>query len=253
MFPEKKEDPTDKPNSEKVFDLEYFFELSPDLICIAGYDGYFRKINPAVSKTLGYTNEELMSRPINSFVHPEDQGMTNNSRNNVRSGKHLINFENRYMTKNGETVWLSWTSIPIERDKTIFAIAKNISAKKKPAEKPLHTENHEQIASTSDKVWLQEFENLIRKNAGKSDLNIQNISDELAISERQLHRRIKSLLNLTPNAFIRQIRLQIAKEAIESGKYRTISEVAYASGFETPSYFRKLFKQINGYDINDML
>lgn len=253
MFPEKKEDPTDKPNSEKVFDLEYFFELSPDLICIAGYDGFFRKINPAVSKTLGYTNEELMSRPINSFVHPEDQGMTNNSRNNVRSGKHLINFENRYMTKDGETVWLSWTSIPIERDKTIFAIAKNISAKKKPAEKPTHTETHEQIASTSDKAWLLEFENLIRKNAGKTDLNIQNLSDELAISERQLHRRIKSLLNLTPNAFIRQIRLQIAKEAIESGKYRTISEVAYASGFETPSYFRKLYKEMHGYDINDML
>jgi len=251
MFPEKKENATQKTYSEKVFDLEYFFELSPDLICIAGYDGYFKKINPAVSKTLGYTNEELFSRPINSFVHPEDQGMTNNSRNNVRSGKHLINFENRYMTKDGETVWLSWTSIPIEKDRTIFAIAKNISVKKKPAEKPSHTETHEQIASTSDKAWLLEFENLIRKNTGKTD--IQTISDELAISERQLHRRIKKLLNQTPNAFIRKIRLQIAKEAIDSGKYRTISEVAYASGFETPSYFRKLYKEMYGYDIHDVL
>lgn len=252
MFHEKKNEKINTGNNENTFDLESFFEVSPDLICIAGYDGFFKKINPSVSRTLGYTNEELFSRSINSFVHPDDLGMTINSRNNVRTGKPLINFENRYLTKEGETVWLSWTSIAIEKDKTIFAIAKNISHKKGAMDKPILTA-YEQIPSSSDKAWLSALELLIRKHAGKNIISIQILSNELAISERQLHRRIKNLLNLTPNAFIRMIRLQIAKEALESGKYRTISEIAYVAGFETPSYFKKLFKKVHKYEIEDLL
>lgn len=118
-------------NSTDTFNLELLFELSPDLLCIAGYDGYFKKINPTVSKTLGYTNEELFSRPINEFVHIEDRDITASSRENLTLNKPLLNFENRYVTKNGETVWLSWTSMPIDSEKVVFAIAKNITHKKK--------------------------------------------------------------------------------------------------------------------------
>ena len=116
-------DPTD-------FKYELFFELSPDLLCIAGFDGYFKKINPAVSKTLGYSMEELYSRPINDFVHPDDKEMTNKVRTELIRSKPLFHFENRYQTKNGETLWLSWTSLPVERDNVIFAIAKNVTHKK---------------------------------------------------------------------------------------------------------------------------
>ena len=63
-------------NSTDIFNLEHFFDLSPDLLCIAGYDGYFKRINPTVSKTLGYTDEELFARPINEFVHIDDQDIT---------------------------------------------------------------------------------------------------------------------------------------------------------------------------------
>jgi PAS domain S-box-containing protein len=118
-------------NSTGTFNLELFFELSPDLLCIAGYDGYFKKINPTVSKTLGYTNEELFSRPIDSFVHIEDRGITSKKRNNIIQDNALLNFENRYVTKSGEIVWLSWTSMPIKSEKVVFAIAKIITHKKK--------------------------------------------------------------------------------------------------------------------------
>lgn len=118
-------------NSNDAFNLEHFFELSPDLLCVAGYDGYFKKINSTVSKTLGYTNEELFARPINSFVHPEDQDLTSSKRENIKLNNPLLNFENRYITKSGETVWLSWTSMPIDSEKVVFAIAKNITHKKK--------------------------------------------------------------------------------------------------------------------------
>ena len=113
------------------FKYERFFELSPDLLCIAGYDGYFKKINPAVSKVLGYTMEELYSRPINDFVYRDDKDITSKVRTELTRSKPLFNFENRYETKSGEIVWLSWTSLPVENDQLIFAIAKNITHKKR--------------------------------------------------------------------------------------------------------------------------
>ena len=113
------------------FKYERFFELSPDLLCIAGYDGFFKKINPAVAKTLGYSLEELYARPINDFVHPEDQDITARVRTELTKSKPLYFFENRYKTKAGDTVWLSWTSMPVDSDQLVFAIAKNITHKKR--------------------------------------------------------------------------------------------------------------------------
>jgi len=118
-------------NSTDVFNLELFFELSPDLLCIAGFDGYFKKINPTVSRTLGYSNAELFARPIDSFVHPDDRDITSKSRENIKRDNPLLNFENRYVTKSGEIVWLSWTSMPIKSESVVFAIAKVITHKKK--------------------------------------------------------------------------------------------------------------------------
>jgi len=110
--------------------LDTLFNLSADLLCIAGFDGYFKKINPAVSRLLGYTTEELLSRPINEFVFGDDKNVTSNVRNDIHKGVPLLNFENRYLTKNGEIVWLSWTSMPEVNQKVVFAIAKNITHKK---------------------------------------------------------------------------------------------------------------------------
>lgn len=111
--------------------LDLFFELTSDLLCVAGYDGYFKKINPAVSRLLGYTEEELFSRPINDFVHPADQDITRQNREKLFEDFPLLNFENRYVTKSGEIVWLAWTSMPVDSEKMVYAIAKNITHKKK--------------------------------------------------------------------------------------------------------------------------
>lgn len=119
------------PNSRTASPFELFFELSPDLLCIAGFDGFFKKINPAVSALLGYTAEELLSKPINEFVYTKDKDVTAKVRYELTKGKPLFNFENRYVTKSGEIVWLSWTSMNIDNDQLVFAIAKNITQKKR--------------------------------------------------------------------------------------------------------------------------
>jgi PAS domain S-box-containing protein len=123
----------DNGNSFEVrtdYSLAPFFELSHDLLCIAGFDGYFRKINPAVCNVLGYTEEELLAKPINHFQHPDDKEITQKYREPILQGKPLTNFENRYITKQGDVVWFAWTSIPVIEQELVYAIAKNITHKK---------------------------------------------------------------------------------------------------------------------------
>lgn len=130
------------PQSEPFYKFEHFFELSPDLLCIAGFDGYFRRINPAVSKLLGFTSEELLSKPISDFVYADDKMITKASREVVLNNAPLMNFENRYVKKDGEIVWLSWTSIPAPYDQVVYGIAKDVTIKKKlEEERNQHLEN----------------------------------------------------------------------------------------------------------------
>ena len=119
------------PNTDKEYHFDNFFNISADLICIAGFDGYFKRINPAVSKLLGYSDEELYARPIHTFWYAPDAKITHETREEVYKNKPLLNFENRYLTKSGEIVWLSWTSMPVEDEKLVYAIAKNITHKKR--------------------------------------------------------------------------------------------------------------------------
>jgi PAS domain S-box-containing protein len=111
-------------------DMFTFFEMTPDLVCIAGKDGFFKKVNGAVIKKLGYTEEELYSRHIYFFIHPEDMEMTMQQRTKLLAGSSLESFENRYVSKDGRIVWLHWTSIYLPDKEVVFAIAKDVTERK---------------------------------------------------------------------------------------------------------------------------
>ena len=119
-----------KKSASSEFELFTFFEMTPDLVCIAGKDGFFKKVNPAAIDKLGYTKEELYARPIASFIHAEDKDVTDQTRTTLLGGKALLNFVNRYVTKNGEIVWLEWTSIYFSDSEIVFAIAKDVTERK---------------------------------------------------------------------------------------------------------------------------
>ncbi len=111
-------------------ELNRFFNLSPDLLCIVGYDGYFKKFNSAVCKLLGYSATEILSRPLIDFVFEDDKETTLNTRKKIHNENREVNFENRYVTKNGEIKWLAWTSIPIQNEGLVFGVAKDITDRK---------------------------------------------------------------------------------------------------------------------------
>ena len=95
--------------------------------------------------------------------------------------------------------------------------------------------------SEYDSKWLQKAEQLCRENIGDTRFNVSEFAYQMALSERQLHRNLKSITGMTPNKYIREIKLQKAREIIDAGKYKTVSEVAAEIGFETVNYFIKLY------------
>lgn len=107
--------------------------------------------------------------------------------------------------------------------------------------------------SQQDNTWLMEMENEIYKNIKHKDLNLYDLSYKMAVSERQLHRKIKSLLHLTPNKYIRILRLHKAKQFIDDFVYDTISQISYAVGYYDTHYFSKLFSQQYGMSPKELL
>ncbi|MEO5911820.1 MAG: PAS domain-containing sensor histidine kinase [Pelobium sp.] len=139
-----------KQEFEDLKQIENFFKFSHDLLCIASFEGYIKRVNTSVSQTLGYSEEELVGSKIMDYVHPEDRERTIQGREEVVKGKALKNYENRYVTKKGETVWLSWTSIPDNGSQCIFAIAKDVTLRKKQEEEK--NKLHEDIASINKEL-----------------------------------------------------------------------------------------------------
>jgi PAS domain S-box-containing protein len=93
-------------------------------------------VNRAVYDKLGYTEEELFSRPIATFIHPDDRDITGSTRAKMLEGEALLNFENRYLTSKGDHIWLAWTSVYFPDKELVFAIAKDVTARKE-AEKSI--------------------------------------------------------------------------------------------------------------------
>ncbi|MGE0030923.1 MAG: PAS domain S-box protein [Steroidobacteraceae bacterium] len=107
-----------------------FFDLSVDMLCIASTDGYFRRLNPAFSTTLGWTVEELLARPFMDFVHPDDRIATGAEMERLTYGQPTLNFDNRYLCKDGSYKWLSWKSQPQADEGLIFATVRDVTESK---------------------------------------------------------------------------------------------------------------------------
>ena len=112
-------------------ELDRFFTLTHDLLCIAGFDGYFKRLNPAWTKTFGFTTEELMAKPYMDFIHPDDREATKAQATRQANGVEAMSFENRYLCKDGSYRWLQWNARPIEADQRIFATARDVTDRKR--------------------------------------------------------------------------------------------------------------------------
>ena len=113
---------------------DLFFVLSLDLQCIAGFDGYFKQLNPGWEKALGWKTEELLAKPYIEFVHPEDRSPTSTEAQRLSFGKEVMTFENRYLCKDGSYKWLQWNAFPSVERQVIYATARDITERKEMEE-----------------------------------------------------------------------------------------------------------------------
>lgn len=118
---------------------EDIFNHSIDMLCIAGFDGHFKTLNPSWSRTLGWTTEELVAKPWLEFVHPDDKVQTENARSTIVDGQEVYQFENRYICKDGTTRWLSWNSFPYPDRKIMFGVARDVTELKQAQNELKHS------------------------------------------------------------------------------------------------------------------
>ncbi|MBA4374480.1 MAG: hypothetical protein C0402_16645 [Thermodesulfovibrio sp.] len=111
-----------------------FFQTSADLMCLADPNGAFMKTNPAFSEMLGYTEDELVSRPFIEFVHPDDRQATLDEMTSQLQKGFSFNFENRYLCKDGSVLWLSWRASYNKDAGITYATARDITEQKKAEE-----------------------------------------------------------------------------------------------------------------------
>ncbi|MGB3507963.1 MAG: PAS domain S-box protein [Microcoleaceae cyanobacterium] len=185
-----------KKRSPGVLELERFFHLSVDLLCVAGVDGYFKQVNPAFEQTLGYTNEELLSQPFFYFIHPNDRDATLAEVKKLKSGNPTIYFENRYRARNGNYLWLAWTAQPAVETGLLYAIARDITHQKQAESERLKLLLQEQMARSTAEETQRQIERILESiTDGFFSLDDQWHFTQLnQQAERLLRRNAKELL-----------------------------------------------------------
>lgn len=140
-----------------VQDLETLFGLSLDLLCVAGMDGYFRRVNPAFERVLGYSEEDIKAKPFVDFVHPDDREATQAEVEKLSRGITTLRFENRFRRNDGSYRWLAWTSVPNMEDGLLYAVARDITESKRSFDDLLTDLPGMVYRCRNDGDWTMEF------------------------------------------------------------------------------------------------
>jgi PAS domain S-box-containing protein len=138
---------------QKTEELDLFFNVNLDILCIANTDGYFLRLNPAIERILGYAREELMAKRFIDFVHPGDVERTLNAISALASQEKVLTFANRYRCKDGTYRWLEWSSVPA--GERIYAAARDMTERKRTEEELRKSEERLRLVleANSEGVW----------------------------------------------------------------------------------------------------
>ena len=208
-----------------------FFDLSLELLCVAGFDGYFKKLNPSWERIPGFTKQELKNQPFIEFVHPDDRESTLREAAELAAGGHeTIRFDNRYRCRDGSYRWLSWTAWPDLDNQLLMAAARDITEFKQQDAELAHARDAAERANKAKSVFLANMSHELRTPLnsviGFSNLLLKNRSGVLTGNDLRYLERIaangKHLLELINDV------LDLSK--IEAGRMEvTTSEVDLAA------------------------
>jgi PAS domain S-box-containing protein len=164
----------------KTEELDRFFEIGLDLLCIADTTGRFLRLNPSWESVLGYQRTELEGRMFIDLVHPDDKEATLHAVRELAAGRDVVNFVNRYQCRDGSYRWIEWRASPFE-GRLIYAAARDITDRKLQEARRLelerqmfHTQKLESLGVLAGGI-AHDFNNLLTAIAGNLDLALQRM------------------------------------------------------------------------------
>ena len=150
-------------------EFERLWLHAPEPLCVAGFDGNLKRVNPAWTRVLGWSEEELIARPWQYFVHPDDLTRTTDALGDLTAGRTVHRFVNRFRCKNGEYRWLSWDIIPLPGEGTLYGFARDVTEERRLEEQFLQAQKMEAIGQLASGV-AHDFNNLLTVINGYTEM-----------------------------------------------------------------------------------
>ena len=194
-------------------ETDTFFSVSLDLLSISGMDGYFIKISPAWSELLGYSLEELSKIPLLDLVHPEDMPKTLAEIEKQKGGGRVMQFENRWRTKSGNWVDLSWKSVPV--GDTMYGAARDITKQKIFERELIEAQRNAQAAAKVKTEFLANMSHEIRTPLN-GIIGVTDLLDDTELNQEQ--RRFITTIRNSGTILLKIINEILDFSKIEAGK-----------------------------------
>lgn len=139
-------------------ELERFFELSLDLLCVMGFDGYLQQVNSAFEQTLGWSVDELLSKPFFDFIHPDDIVTAQSNLKKLNQSLQTVQFEGQFRCRDGSYKWLAW-KVQATLDQTVYAVGRDITTNRQTKAALVGSEQHFRrfVSSLGDHIYVTEF------------------------------------------------------------------------------------------------
>ena len=157
-------------------DLERFFDLSSDLLCIAGLDGSYRRINPAFEKALGYPVSELMARPFSEFVHPADLNRTREALDQLARGQPVAQFEIRFICRDGSERWIEWNTVSDRSE--LYGAGRDVT-ERRAAQRTIKASHEALRVLAEQQAALRRVATLVARGADQSEV-FASVATELS-------------------------------------------------------------------------
>jgi PAS domain S-box-containing protein len=161
---------------EEQFDR--FFTISLDLLCMVGFDGYLKRVNPAWERVLGQSTEELLAAPLVELAHPDDRGVLTGLER-LRAGATMQSFELRIRARDGSYRWIQWTATPVHNERLLYAIGRDITENKQAEEALRKNEEHYRVLFNEAKAMQEKLRELSSKILHAQEEERKHMSREL--------------------------------------------------------------------------
>lgn len=151
------------PNVHSAAGLEELFDLSVDVLCIVGFDGYLKRVNPALERTLGLSRSELLSRTVFDITHPDDREPAREALMKLAEGSDLVGFQTRLVCADGSLRWFEWNTRTLPERGVVYGVGRDVT---------------ERRALADEQVALRRVATMVAEGAPPESL-FETIADEV--------------------------------------------------------------------------